>query len=298
MEENIDLETRILNWLAKEGYPLEFTVANIFRTNQFATFQGRYVKDFKSNLLREIDVIAQMDRALDESFIRINYLVECKMTKSKPWVIFTDPSARISPGAAISQSIATKLIEALLFYLTQDRRIQELSLYRSPECPGFNGRQAFSDQHDVVYSTLQSIVAASHSEVKEYEINHTDITKSLSFGAMVKPLIVIEGKLFESSFNVDKGAVDIIEREIIRVHWKGSDAWKFHSVVDIITVDYLPKYVSQLYVETRILIDSLRAVFDLLKYAIKTKDVSDLDSLLYGLSSRFHHPLVRQLVGI
>jgi hypothetical protein len=295
MSEDQKLEVKILDWLSKEGYPLEFAVANIFRQNRFAAFQGRYVRDSKSNNPREVDVVAQMDQRLRNGFLRVSYFIECKWTKEKPWIIFTDSSSRISPGACIAQSVSTKLADAILHYLTNDNRIQQLSIFRTPERPGFNGRQAFSSQSDIVYSSLQSIVSASFSEINEYQLHHTKPTDSLSFGVLIKPIIIIEGKLFESFYNSESNSVEICEQSMIRLHWKGSDAWKFHSTIDIITIDALTNYLPQLYIETKVLLDSMNSVYELIQQSITSKNVSDLEKLISKNPS--HHPLIRQLVG-
>lgn len=75
------IEYKILDWMSTEGYPLEFKTANIFRANHFNTFQGRYVNDFKTNIPREIDVIAQKTTDVGDSFLRISYVIECKRSE-------------------------------------------------------------------------------------------------------------------------------------------------------------------------------------------------------------------------
>ncbi len=184
-----DMEQKILEWLSKEGYPLEFQVANIFRATGFHTFQGQYVTDFKSSAPREIDVVTRTDANYEDSFIRINYLVECKWTANKPWVIFSDSNSSITPEACIAQSIGTKLAESILWLLASDKTTQKLSIFHTPDRPGFNGRQAFSSQNDLVYSTLQSIMSACYSKKLDYETYHLKPVDSLSLSVVIIPII-------------------------------------------------------------------------------------------------------------
>jgi len=297
MDKQDDIKARILDWMSHEGYPLEFKVANSFRSNRFQTFQGHYIKDFKTEIPREIDVLAQMSTRISESFLRISYVVECKKTDNKPWIIFTDYSTQISPGACISQSIATKSAETILWILAGDKEIQNLSIFKTPKRPGFNGRQAFSSQYDLVYSTLQSIMSACYSKRLDYEKHHKNLEDNLSFGILLIPLIVIEGRLFETFYNLETGDIDIEEKDHIRLHWRGSEAWPLHSTMDIVTIKYLPDFVNKISSETAFLLDKMAIVFQLVKQCVDQKglepikDFSNTSRGVIGLP-----PLLRELM--
>jgi hypothetical protein len=273
------IENKILEWLSKEGYPLEFKVANIFRANRFLTFQGQYVKDFKTDIPREIDVLAQVTSHVEKSFLRICYVVECKWTENKPWVIFTDQNSHIAPAACIAQSIATTTADAILWILASDKDVQELSIFRTPDRPGFNGRQAFGSQNDIVYSTLQSIMSSCYSKKRDYESYHKKPEDSLGFGVIFIPLIVIEGRLFETFYNKQTQKIDILEKDQIRLHWRGSEAWHLHSTIDIVTIESLPDYVNKLSLETDYLINKMAITFQLIMECIKQKNLDPIKSM-------------------
>ena len=118
---------------------------------------------------KKLNVIAQRTVDVNDSFLRIMYLTECKWSADKPWVIFTDTNSKISPSACIAQSISSNIADSILWLLANDKEIQTLSLFKTPNRPGFNGKQAFSKQNDLVYTTLQSIISACYSEKKYYE---------------------------------------------------------------------------------------------------------------------------------
>lgn len=151
-----------------------------------------------------------------------------------------------------------------MWCLAGDKEIQNLSIFDTPRRPGFNGRQAFSSQNDLVYSTLQSIMSVCYSKKQDYEEGHKKPEDSLSFGILLIPLIVIDGRLFETYFNDQTSDIDIKEKSHIRLHWKGSEAWHLHSTIDIITIDYLPVFVSKIYAETSYLLDKMAIIFHLI----------------------------------
>ncbi|MCJ7552365.1 MAG: hypothetical protein MUO34_00650 [Ignavibacteriaceae bacterium] len=282
MSENENIQNKILDWLSKEGYPLEFRVANIFRKFKFNTSQGNYVNDFKTNNPREIDVIAQHTTRVENSFLRISYLVECKWTGNKPWVIFTDEKSRIAPSACIAQCITSNVAVSILWLLANDKDVQKLSIFQTPQRPGFNGRQAFGSQNDLVFSTLQSIISASYSEKKFYESFVKSTEDVFSNAVLIIPIVVIDGKLYETFYNDKKEKIEIKERNQIRLHWRGSEAWHLHSTLDIITIDSLPDYVSKLSVETKVLLEKMVSTFFLVKKCLNEKTIEPIKSLIGG----------------
>ena len=274
-----NLETKVLEWLSKEGYPLEFLVANIFRNSKFNTRQGQYVSDFKTKIPREIDVVADRTCNVEKAFLRVSFLVECKYSRDKPWVVFSDRSSRISPAACIAQSISTKSVDAILWFLADDKELQKLSVFHTPESPGFNGRQAFGSNNDVVFSALQGIMSICYSEKNEYERYHTKPEDSLSLGVLLIPIIVVDGKLFEAFYNDKSGNVEIQERDKIRLHWRGSEAWHLHSTIDIVTVDALPEYSVKLSTETDFLLEKMCETYVKIKQCIVDKTLAPLESI-------------------
>jgi hypothetical protein len=228
----------------------------------FGVHQGNYIKDFKTDLPREIDVLAELTSTIGGSFLRVSFVTECKWTADKPWIIFTDPNSRIAAPACIAQTIGTKTAEALMWCLAADPEIQALSIFHTPGRPGFNGRQAFGSQNDLVYSTLQSVMSACFSEKKYYEKYEGNVLETLKLGVLIIPIIVIDGKLFEAYYKEDEEDNIIVEeRTNIRLHWRGSEAWNLHSTVDVVTIDFLKDYVSVLQKETNFLLEKMQEVF-------------------------------------
>jgi hypothetical protein len=91
-------ETKIREWLDKQGYPLELRVASAFRREGAAVQVGRYYDDPTSGTQRETDVIADFaheSRIRGHGQVFVSFVIECK-TSGEPWVAFTNPL--VGPG--------------------------------------------------------------------------------------------------------------------------------------------------------------------------------------------------------
>lgn len=278
-EEQENIEDKVLKWLNEEGYSLEFETAKTLTSYGFYTSQGQYISDYRTKNPREIDVVAKATKYIDKSFLRISHVVECKWTEGKPWVIFTDHSARIAPSACIAQSIATKLMASILWYLAGEKDIQSLNMFNTPSKPGFNGRQAFSSQMDLVYSSLQSVVSACYSKMKDYDQYHKKPQDSISYGVFLRPLIVIKGRLFEAYLNDRDGKMEVKEQNLIRLHWKGAEAWNLHSTIDIVTINHLKDYAQKLKEETDFLLEKAVNSFVLIKNCLENQTLTPLKNM-------------------
>ena len=239
------LRDKVAEWLSKEGYPLEFQVANCFHKNGFNVHQGGYITDGQSESLREVDVLAEINTRVNDILFRIYHVVECKWSKDKPWIIFTSPSARIDPAACVAQTIASKFGTAILWASAGEKSLHSLSLFSIPYRPGFGGRQAFGKGNDIFYSAMQSVVSATYAVAIRYDDRLTVPFGFPKIAHIVFPIIVVDGKLFEAYFDSDNGNVNIEEQSKARLHWRGAESWKYFSTLDIVTVDVLDDFVQQ-----------------------------------------------------
>ena len=69
-----DVRSKVSEWLAKQGFPLEFKAAEIYAKQGFDTDQGSYITDPKEGKLREIDVIASSVHHVDDRSYRFSTL--------------------------------------------------------------------------------------------------------------------------------------------------------------------------------------------------------------------------------
>ncbi len=83
------LSVKVQEWLEKQGYPLEMTVASKLARVDLDVTQSSYYDDPETGDPREIDVVAEFALPSDTRSIifRLLFPIECKKSSS-PWVAF------------------------------------------------------------------------------------------------------------------------------------------------------------------------------------------------------------------
>jgi hypothetical protein len=122
------LSEKVLDWLNTEGFPTEFKSATAFRHAGFFAKQGMHYRS-SSDAPREIDVTATKTLRDEKCFVRCEFVVECKWSKGKPWVVFTDESAQIGPAACVTQTIGSDAGTAILWIIAGSPAIQAMPLF-------------------------------------------------------------------------------------------------------------------------------------------------------------------------
>lgn len=278
MNETEALSKKVGEWLKSEGYPTEFQVANIFAKSGFHVRQSQFVRDVEENIPREIDVVADINaESAQHSLLRISHVVECKWSQDKPWVALCGRhGTRMAPSACITQSFASSLANAILWADAGNPELEALSLFATPEVPGFGGRQAFSKGHDVFYGAMSSIVSAAHSKIAQYKEEKSATFLLPRIAVVAFPLIVVDGKLFKAAYDADEGEVTIAETKSVRFHWRGSAAWPHHASVDIVTLEHANEFVEQRRKDVEILIRAMRAKHEELIECYKSRSMTPL----------------------
>jgi hypothetical protein len=252
----VSLTEKVAAWLSIEGYPLEFRVTHIFRQQGFNAFQGQYIRGLETGSAREIDVVAQGTLVEKDSWVRVEYLVECKWSKDKPWVLFSSRRGMAS-SACITQTIGSETGRCLMWVNAGRQELHELNTFSVPERSGFGGRQAFSKKSDVFYEAMQGVTEKATARAKEFSEGDVTITDSLRAALVVLPLIVVEGELFEAYFDQNAGEVRVEPVTELRLHWRGSEAWKVHATVDIVTADSLERFVERRAAEVKTILSRM-----------------------------------------
>jgi hypothetical protein len=138
MDKEPDLTKRVDEWLAEEGYSLEFAVAHECRSAGFVARQGQYVRERDESAPLGIDVLADSTTFLDEvRFLRLRHLIECTGTRDEPWVVFSSECDSMAESATAAQPIGCELGRSLLWCRAGDPALSKLSCFSSSEAPGF-----------------------------------------------------------------------------------------------------------------------------------------------------------------
>src|ERR1039457_5057306 len=132
-----ELENKVRAWLDEQGYPLEMRVACAFRRAGFRIRQYDYCRDPTTNAQREIDVVAHIDREIERRLVRVQFMIECKLSRSKPSLMFCSPDIRLAPPARVAQRTASPTASAVLDGLAQRKEIQDLELFCIIEPPAY-----------------------------------------------------------------------------------------------------------------------------------------------------------------
>jgi len=188
------MEERIREWLETQGYPLEMKVARLFRARRFRIVQSEYYKDAETGAQRETDVTARLECQCDGIFVRIEFVIECKSTPDKPWVLFTGGRGLADP-ARVAQRAASKLGSKALMQLCQRKDIQDLALFQMHERSAYGITQAFTTGSDITFASATSVSKATAAEIAEADAYSLAVEPIC---LIVIPLIVINAELAEA----------------------------------------------------------------------------------------------------
>jgi len=95
------IEEKLHTWLEAQGYPLEMRVAKAFQIAGARVIQSEYYTDPSTEESREIDVVADWQTRIDNLLVRVSFVIECKSSKDKPWILFVSPNVRLAAPARV-----------------------------------------------------------------------------------------------------------------------------------------------------------------------------------------------------
>jgi hypothetical protein len=283
MEEPVELHNKVESWLKKQGYPLEFRTAHILHAVGFDCLQGYYVPDQASKASREIDILARLlGDYSDRSYIALNFVVECKYSRDHPWVIFVSGSTGMAASAHIAQLTSSKLGKAIAYVLAGEPALAELELFSHRIRGGFGGcsslRSDKQDQKDPFYSAIQSVAAKALLARNEDDIENVTGDEFPSFGGVYMPMIVIDGKLFESWYDPTCANMELRAVGRSRVYWRGlSHSGPWIVPVDIVTIEELQSYATNMANESKLFMQKMVESAVQLKKAYDERDLSSVE---------------------
>jgi hypothetical protein len=198
MSNDEPLESKLNEWLKKEGYPLEMKVASAIRKHtNLSIRQGWFYIDPENSTSREIDIVctATEPRGLSE----INFVFECKGT-SKPWVLFTSEEALDSYNRLTSFGIfsdaARSGVSKELFKSDEKsilERMNKIPWLVKDGMVGYSITQSFDGNRDIPYKGILSAVKAA-LWLKQNSLWQTSEYRS---HAISFPIVVTSSPLFE-----------------------------------------------------------------------------------------------------
>jgi hypothetical protein len=236
------MEERIREWLETQGYPLEMKVARLFRLKGFRIVQSEYYKDAETGSQRETDVTARADRDFDGLLVRIEFIIECKSTPDKPWVLFSGGRGLADP-ARVAQRAASKLGSKALTELCQRKDIQDLALFQMHERSSYGLTQAFTTGHDITFASATSVSKATAAEIAQAN-EYSAAVSPICLIAI--PLIVINAELAEAYLN-ENGELIVTRTNSGTLAWRNQLVGEPHTIIRVLRVEEVESYADDMF---------------------------------------------------
>lgn len=231
------LSTKVADWLAKEGYVLEFRTHQAFQRAGLHATMGHYLDDPAGNQ-REIDVTVLVEGTEPNAPTLIRVLCECKYSSDKPWVLldsglranmFADwhslpQSPNLRAKAPHIEEVARWLVDSWHFSLDRTFAHSLLQVFRS-------------GNRDVAYDSLRKISNAAW-DWTEYAAR-SDTTRCF----IAIPTLVVDAPLFSARYAADEGRFMVNEVSMGRLSWSGC---RGGTVVDVVAARALNEYAEAL----------------------------------------------------
>jgi hypothetical protein len=193
-----DASKKVLEWLTKEGFPVEVRVGKTCRAHGWLTFHEFPYNDPLEGKLRNCDVHAsRFKRVHGSGTVSVDLAIECKRSADKPWVVFAEP--RKTYDWYIPPMLAPgRVSEVALSLLLGDP--DPLEFLRPQDWVGYSVVKAHTSPKDGdpggAYSALRSAVSAAEAFAlrceQEFE-EHRDWPPSV---AITFPVVVVGAPLY------------------------------------------------------------------------------------------------------
>ncbi len=241
------LDRKVTDWLAEHGFPLEFRVARAFRNQGFEVKQNHYVNVPDSENPREIDVLAVYDTRAFFREPRYELYIECKWSKTNPWVVFASDEADVPPTSAILRAIRTNPMGEGVIWLLED--YEGASSWQAPfqssGTAAHGGRQTLvkkPEQHpDLFYAAMQSVTAITSASGLRDVMRPVDPPEPCTFAF---PVVVVDAPLFKVSLAEGSDQLSVTPINRARVFWRGLRADAL-SCVELVQASIVEEFAAE-----------------------------------------------------
>lgn len=244
------LESKIRDWLNEQGYPLEMLVARSFQERGFTVIQSEFYTDPDTGESREIDVVASKLTVVGRINIRVTLVIECKLSKDKPWVLFTSQSIALGDRARIVQRAASKLGDNLLKILSgykDYKKISSLYIFDIPTFPAYSLTQAFTTGQDVCYKAATSAAKAAYAKAIEFDNRKPTLPtlgRRRSPAQVLFPILVVDGKLFDCHLE-ENSQITVSEINSGVLIWRNPLVKSPHTIIHVVSLPALSNFCDE-----------------------------------------------------
>lgn len=238
--EQKDLPTKLTEWVKTEGFPFEMRVARAFQKAGFIVVQSDYYDDPETKNRREIDVVAMVHASYKRVVLRVEFVIECKSSKDKPWILFRADQEEPESPAWVANRCGSPMGRKVLYDLAHNKALQTLALFRLRTPTGYGLKQAFSKERDVAYSAMSTIGNASKAR-SIYWNEHPNQSEILEF---IFPVIAIEGQLFECHLGEHED-IELSEISCASLLWRNPITSVIHTHIDVQTDSSITSFAAE-----------------------------------------------------
>lgn len=247
-----DLRSNVKKWLESSGAPLEMKVARSLQMQGLDIQQSVYFEDPESGTIRETDIIAtRAIRMSDSLTVAAIAVSECKFAPT-PWVIFRGPPANDMERPNY-QRIMTRHGEEWIGLLSSHPAISMGKMLQQEVRAGYALATSLIEQgqatsrsvgkdarqpsgKDLAYAAILSVTKAARSYRDLLDASPATTTLAIIF-----PIIVLRGSLFEAWYDGEELVVRQIQRG--QVLWKRTPG-EWPDLVDIVTEEALEEFAA------------------------------------------------------
>jgi hypothetical protein len=236
MNEPKEIKKKINDWLKDQGYPLEMSVASALRSCGFDVLQSSYYSDPENENAREIDVVASWPEAT--GCIDISFVIECKVSKKKPWLLFSTKDTLKGVSRLFAYCIHSGSAHSTLINkIGKGESFQDLPWMKKEGRTAYGITQAFTTGDDLTFKAATGVLKAAIARKNELS------KRSWKPFVFVFPIIIVDGLLFECFFN-NEGEVSIenLEKSFFFFPWHIAD--DVGTCVHILSYGGLEKFIN------------------------------------------------------
>ncbi|NOQ75965.1 MAG: hypothetical protein GQ574_28420 [Crocinitomix sp.] len=203
------MKKKIKDWLLLGGFPLEMKFADSLLKKEFQVAQSVYYKDAETEKFRETDIIANKYEKINDTWVFITFVIECKKSTDKPWIVLKN------------DQISNHIEEILPVYHTKngDEFLKSLGkkdvyksdlFFKNSRSIGYSLQIAFEKGKDRSYEAIQSVSKAV--EYFSQKVNDRKNTCAFYF-----PILLVEGKLFEGKIANNEIEIEEVDNSEILI---------------------------------------------------------------------------------
>jgi len=236
-----DLAAKVANWLATTGLPFEMRTARTFRSVGLDVIQSSYYNDPETSTSREIDLIAYRRAGVNANVVAAaNIVAECKVTTSKPWVMFADV-AKPAEAQFCKERVTTTAGKVWLNEVQFIEQVRQLPLLLLGPRPSYalataNLGKPEEKGKDLAYAAVMGATKAARALADALEAETKDRTYGIVF-----PAVILRGQLFLAWLDSD-GKLEVQETDRGQLMWRNPAGGGELVVVDVVTERALEQF--------------------------------------------------------